>query len=103
TAYLMNNKSPSRKVHEIDNRGTHYYVALYWAEALAAQTDSTDLAARFAPLASDLRANETQIMSELNDVQGPSVDIGGYYFPNDELAAKAMRPSATLNRIIDNF
>ena len=103
TAYLMNNKSPSRKVHEIDNRGTHYYVALYWAEALAAQEDSPEVAARFAPLAKDLRANEAQIMSELNGVQGPSVDIGGYYFPNDELAAKAMRPSATLNGIIDNF
>jgi isocitrate dehydrogenase len=103
TAYLMNNKSPSRKVHEIDNRGTHFYVAMYWAEALAQQKDNRDLASHFAPLAAKLRDNESAIMGELNSVQGPAVDIGGYYFPNDELAAAAMRPSSTLNGIIDSF
>jgi isocitrate dehydrogenase len=103
TAYLMNNKSPSRKVHEIDNRGTHFYVAMYWADALSKQTDNAEIASRFAPLAANLHENETTIMGELNHVQGPSVDIGGYYFPNDVLATAAMRPSAVLNQIIDTF
>lgn len=103
TAYLMNNKSPSRKVHEIDNRGTHFYVAMYWAEALSKQTDNSEIASIFAPLAANLRDNETTIMDELNKVQGPSINIGGYYFPNDDLATAAMRPSPVLNQIIDSF
>ena len=103
TAYLMNNKSPSRKVHELDNRGTHFYVALYWAQALAAQTENADLAARFAPIAKQLGEQEEAIVTELNSVQGPKMDIGGYYYPDDALASKAMRPSPTLNAIIDNM
>ena len=102
TQYLLANKSPSRKVNELDNRGSHYYLALYWAQALAAQTDDADLAAHFAPLAHALGANEATITAELLAAQGSPVDIGGYYWPNAELAAKEMRPSATLNRIIDN-
>ena len=102
TAYLMNNKSPSRRVHELDNRGTHFYVALYWAQALAQQTDDAALASQFAPLASELAAQEATIVAELNGVQGPSMDIGGYYYPDESLAQKAMRPSKTLNAIIDN-
>lgn len=103
TAYLMNNKSPSRKVHELDNRGTHYYVAQYWAQALAAQKDDEGLAEQFRPIAKALSANENAIVAELNGVQGPSMDIGGYYAPNEALARKAMRPSPTLNGIIDGM
>jgi len=101
TQYLLNNKSPSRKVNELDNRGTHYYLATYWAQALTQQTDDADLAARFGPIADALQKNESAILEELNGVQGHTMDIGGYYFPNPELAEAAMRPSATLNGIID--
>lgn len=100
TQYLLNNKSPSRKVNELDNRGSHFYLALYWAEALAAQTDDAALAARFAPMAKALRDSETAIIDELNAAQGSPVDIGGYYFPDPTLAENAMRPSATLNAIL---
>ena len=95
--FLEAGKSPSRKVHELDNRGSHFYLALYWAEALAEQTDDAELAGRFAPLASHLAENETRIVEELNAVQGEAMDIGGYYFPDPEQASSAMRPSATLN------
>jgi len=87
-------------VGELDNRGSHYYVAKFWAEALAEQTDDAALAARFAPVHEALAANEESIVRELNEVQGPACDVGGYYQPNPELAAKAMRPSPTLNDII---
>jgi isocitrate dehydrogenase len=95
--FLDSDKSPSRKVGELDNRGSHFYLALYWAQALAEQTENTALQARFAPLAKTLTDNEAKIVGELNAAQGKPVDIGGYYYPNRELVAKAMRPSATFN------
>ncbi len=99
--FLDTNKSPSRKVNELDNRGSHFYLAMYWAEALAAQTDDEDLRTQFAPIATQLADNEAKIVEELNAAQGNAVDIGGYYHPDPELTANAMRPSATLNEIID--
>ncbi|MFP8964966.1 NADP-dependent isocitrate dehydrogenase [Pokkaliibacter sp. CJK22405] len=98
--FLDENKSPSRKVGEIDNRGSHFYLAMFWAEELAKQDSDAELKARFAPLAKTLTENEGKIVGELNGAQGPAQDIGGYYRPNPELAAKAMRPSATLNAAI---
>ncbi len=98
---LDTGKSPSRKVNEIDNRGSHFYLATYWAEALASQTDNTDLAAKFGPIAEQLAAGEAAISAELIEVQGTAMDIGGYYAPNRELGTAAMRPSPTLNAIID--
>ncbi|EFK56759.1 NADP-dependent isocitrate dehydrogenase [Sphingobacterium spiritivorum] len=98
--FLANDKSPARRVGQIDNRGSHFYLTLYWAQALAAQTKDAELAARFAPLAQKLTENEAKINEELIGAQGKPQDIGGYYFPNDELASKAMRPSATLNSAI---
>lgn len=98
--FLDTNKSPSRKVGGIDNRGSHYYLATYWAQALAEQTTDSDLQARFKPLAEVLGSNESTIVGELNGAQGKPVDIGGYYFATPELASKAMRPSATLNEAI---
>ncbi len=95
--FLEENKSPSRKVNELDNRGSHFYLTLYWAQALAAQDADAELKARFAPLADALAVNEGKIVDELNRVQGVAMDIGGYYRPDPELAAKAMRPSATFN------
>ena len=95
--FLDSDKSPSRKVGQLDNRGSHFYLALYWAQALAAQTDDAELQNRFAKLAKVLGDNETKIVAELNGTQGKPVDIGGYYHPNRELVSKAMRPSATLN------
>jgi isocitrate dehydrogenase len=100
---LDHRKSPSRKVHELDNRGSHYYLARYWAEELAAQRDAPELAARFAPVAEALVAGEEKVVRELNDVQGSPVDIGGYYFPDDTLATAAMRPSSTFNAVIDTI
>ena len=100
TKYLLENKSPSRKVNQLDNRGSHFYLAMYWAQALAEANDD-ELRAYFAPLAKSLADNEQTIVSELVEVQGEPMDVGGYYMPDDELAAKAMRPSATLNAIID--
>ena len=98
--FLDNNKSPSRKVGNIDNRGSHFYLALYWAQALAAQTEDTALQAQFSQLAKTLTENEATIVAELNAVQGKPVDIGGYYHANAELISKAMRPSTTLNATI---
>ena len=95
--FLTENKSPSRKVNELDNRGSHFYLALYWAEALATQDQDAELKMRFAPLAAALTANESKIVDELNSVQGVAMDIGGYYRPKLEKAQEAMRPSATLN------
>ncbi|HNE20905.1 MAG TPA: NADP-dependent isocitrate dehydrogenase, partial [Turneriella sp.] len=101
--FLDNNKSPARKVGEIDNRGSHFYFALYWAQALAAQTADKDLQAKFAPVAKQMAENEAKIDKELIDAQGKPVDMGGYYHPDDAKTAKAMRPSATLNSIIDSI
>jgi isocitrate dehydrogenase len=98
--FLESNKSPSRKAGELDNRGSHFYLALYWAEALAAQTEDAELRARFAPIAAALARDEAKIVAELNGVQGKPVDIGGYYHPDAELTSKAMRPSATFNAIL---
>src|SRR6202012_1394396 len=91
------NRSPARKVGEIDNRGTHFYLALYWAQALAAQTKDKELQARFKPLAETLTKNEAKITGELTGAQGKPVNIGGYYLPDDAKASAAMRPSTTLN------
>jgi isocitrate dehydrogenase len=99
--FLTNDKSPSRKVNELDNRGSHYYLAMYWAEALANQDDDAALKAEFMPIASTLKSNEASILKELLDAQGRPVDVGGYYKPDEERATKAMRPSGTLNKIID--
>ena len=99
--HLEHNRAPSRRVKELDTRGSHFYLALYWAEALAKQTKDAELQARFIPVAQEMAANEEKIVQELNDAQGQPVDIGGYYHPSEEMTAKAMRPSATLNAIID--
>ena len=101
--YLGENKAPSRKVNELDNRGSHYYVARYWAEAMATNEDDGELAEQFAAPAKALADNEATILAELLDAQGDAVDIGGYYQPDDALATAAMRPSATLNSIIDSI
>ena len=98
--FLDNNKSPSRKVGNIDNRGSHFYLALYWAQALAAQTEDKELQAQFAPVAKAMTENEATIVAELNAVQGKPVDIGGYYHADADKVSKVMRPSATLNAII---
>jgi isocitrate dehydrogenase len=100
---LDEGKSPSRKVNELDNRGSHFYIALWWAEAMAQQTDDPALAELFAPLAKELADQQEEILQDLIDCQGSGMDIGGYYYPDPELAEKAMRPSATLNEIIDTF
>ncbi len=99
--FLESNKSPARKVGEIDNRGSHFYLAMYWAQALAEQSDDKNLQARFAKVAKQLEESESKIMAELLAAQGKSVDMGGYYHPNDEKTTRAMRPSSTLNTIID--
>ncbi len=98
--FLANDKSPARKVGQIDNRGSHFYLATYWAEALANQTKDAELASKFAGLAKALTDQEAKINEELIAAQGKAQEIGGYYYPNDELAAKAMRPSETLNAAI---
>ena len=98
--YLENRRSPSRKVHELDNRGSHFYFALYWAEALASQEEDQELKVRFSKIARDLSEKETMILEELNAAQGQPVDIGGYFLPDDEKASQAMRPSKTLNAIV---
>lgn len=99
--FLDNNKSPSRRVGELDNRGSHYYLATYWAQALASQSDDAELAAEFAPIAQALVAQEEKIVAELNDAQGVAGDLGGYYAPVFEKASALMRPSETLNAIIN--
>lgn len=103
TEVLLNNKSPERRVGGLDNRGSHYYLALYWAQKLAAQSDDTELAEQFASIANDLSACEDTIVCELNDVQGSAVEIGGYYAPDEAKLATIMRPSATFNDIIDSM
>jgi len=100
-ALLQNGKSPSRIVKELDNRGSHFYLAMYWAKELANQTADAELQAKFAPIAESLLANEAKIVAELNAVQGVAKDIDGYYFPSPSKATESMRPSATLNAIID--
>ena len=99
--HLEHDRGPSRRVNELDTRGSHFYLALYWADALAKQTQDPELQARFATVSQELAGNEEKIVQELNDAQGQPVDIGGYYHPNDEMVSKAMRPSATLNAILD--
>ena len=101
--FLENDKSPTRRLGGIDNRGSHFYLAMYWAKELANQNDDADLKATFAPLAEALSSNETTIVEELIAVQGKPADIGGYYFMNDALATAIMRPSTTLNNAIDSF
>lgn len=101
--FLLNDKSPARKVGQIDNRGSHFYLAMYWAEELAKQNDDTDLKIQFEKISKNLSDNEEKIVKELNDAQGSSVDIRGYYLPDDEKTSKVMRPSNTLNSIIDNI
>ena len=100
---LDNDRSPQRKVGEIDNRGTHFYLAMYWARALADQTRDKDLQAMFTPIARELEQHETVILRELNGVQGAPVEVGGYYHPDPARAARAMRPSPTLNAVIDRL
>ncbi|WP_396668734.1 NADP-dependent isocitrate dehydrogenase [Microbacterium sp. R86528] len=99
--FLENDKSPGRALGTIDNRGSHFYLALYWAQELAAQTDDADLAAAFAPVAETLAADEDKIVAELIAVQGSPAEIGGYYRPNSDLVTAVMRPSATFNSVID--
>jgi isocitrate dehydrogenase len=103
STYLENGKAPSRKVNEIDNRGSSFYLTMYWAEALANQTESGDIAKAFAVIAGELRDNEAQIAKELLESQGEPVDIGGYFMPDDVKAEEAMRPSGTLNKIINSI
>ncbi len=101
--YLENRRSPSRKVHELDNRGSHFYFALYWAQALAEQEADPELQSRFSSIAGELSDNENKILEELDAAQGDPVDIGGYFMPDDQKASEAMRPSQTLNKIISDI
>lgn len=101
--FLDENKSPSRKVNEIDNRGSHFYLALYWAEALANQSEDADLKSQFSNLAIELRDNEQKITQELIDAQGNEINLNGYYLPDDTKASSAMRPSQTFNNALDSF
>ena len=101
--FLENNKSPSRKVNELDNRGSHFYLAMYWARELAAQDEDDEVAERFRPLAEALLEAEDQIIDELNAAQGAPANVGGYYAPNPALASAAMRPSATFNSILESL
>lgn len=101
--YLENSKSPSRKVNEIDNRGSHFYLAMYWADALSKQNKDQDLTKTFTPIAQKLKENENKINEELIEVQGKSVDIGGYYEPVEKLVSEAMRPSKTFNKILSEI
>jgi len=102
TQYLLNNKAPSRKVGELDNRGSHFYVAMYWAQALAESGDA-ELSSQFGPIAEALTSQEEVIVAELNSVQGTSTELGGYFQPNDDLASTVMRPSTTLNAVVDGI
>ncbi len=101
--FLDNDKSPSRKVNELDNRGSHFYLAMYWAKELASQTTDKELQAKFKDAAAEMAANEEKILQELNGAQGKPMDIGGYYKPDDAKASAAMRPSPTLNAILDSI
>ena len=100
---LENNKSPQRTIGELDNRGSHFYLALYWAQALADQSKDRGLKQKFGNVARTLAANEARIVSELTAVQGKPVTLGGYYHPDTKLTSAAMRPSATLNKTIDGI
>lgn len=100
---LDNRKSPSRKVNELDNRGSHFYLAMYWAQELASQTQDLELQDRFISIARKLKENESKIVNELNEIQGAPVNIDGYYYPNINLTTQAMRPNSTLNSIIDSI
>jgi isocitrate dehydrogenase len=101
--FLATDKSPARKVGQIDNRGSHFYLAMYWAESLANQTSDSEIAAKFAPIAKALKEAEAVINEELIGAQGKLQDVGGYYHPNSEKTYAAMRPSATLNAIVDGI
>lgn len=101
--FLINDRSPSRKVGELDNRGSHFYLALYWANALAKQDQDQKLKAIFTPIAEKLSNNEKEIVDQLNNAQGAAIDLGGYYLPDDDLTRKAMRPSHTFNSILDSI
>src|SRR5690606_3415698 len=103
TKFLDTDKSPGRKLGTIDNRGSHYYLAMYWAEALANQTKDAELAAKFAPIAEAMKTNEAKINEELIGAQNKPQDIKGYYQPDSSLTSAAMRPSATLNEIVDSI
>ena len=103
TKFLDNDKSPSRSVNELDNRGSHFYLALYWAQALAEQTQDSQLRAQFKPIAQQLAENEVKIVDELNSAQGKPMDVGGYYHPNPNKTAAAMRPSPTFNSVIEQL
>jgi isocitrate dehydrogenase len=98
--FLINDKSPARKIGSIDNRGSHFYLAMYWAQELAAQNVDAELKAEFTPIAKAMTENEEKIVKELTECQGKAVDMGGYYLPDDAKTSAAMRPSATLNSII---
>ena len=100
--FLDNKKSPSREVNELDNRGSHFYLALYWAQALAAQDKDKELQVHFAEISSELEKNEEKILQELLEAQGSPVDLDGYYFPDEDKSESAMRPSATLNAIVNS-
>ena len=100
--FLENDKSPSRKVGELDNRGSHFYLALYWAQGIANQDKNAELKAQFTPIAKALSNNKEKIITELNEIQGQAVNIGAYYQPNDAIASEAMRPSTTLNTILQS-
>ena len=101
--FLTTDKYPARKVGQIDNRGSHFYLAMYWAESLANQTTDSEIASKFAPIAKALKENEAKINEELIGAQGKSQDVGGYYHPGSDKAYAAMRPSATLNAIVDGI
>jgi isocitrate dehydrogenase len=101
--FLSNNKSPSSKAGELDTRGSHFYLAMYWAQALSKQNEDSELKNIFTPVAEQLTSNEEKIVNELNSVQGKAVDLGGYYHPDKERISKVMRPSATLNAVIDDL
>ena len=101
--HMEQRRQPSRRVNELATRGSHFYLALYWAQALADQTTDSELRDIFSGVAEEITNNEDKIVQELIEVQGSAVDIGGYYLPNDDLTSKAMRPSSTLNSIIDKI
>jgi len=101
--FLDENKSPTRRVGGIDNRGSHFYLGLYWAQELATQEQDADLKSTFTPIAEAFASSEEQIVQELLAVQGSPVELGGYYQPDDAIVSKAMRPSSTLNRILDQL
>ena len=101
--YLLENKSPSRKVGELDNRGSHFYLAMFWSQALATQTEDQELKEVFAPIAESLSGNENKILTELTAIQGHNVEIGGYYYPDTEKLYEVMRPSKVFNQIIDQL